>query len=164
MCGLDPDQIRSHLDDIRSWASEVAEARAYVETERLVLRQFDESLLAARSEVSRAKLSPEEVVGWAQLCRLQPPQALIDAMGDFAQPVFSDTWPWGNYETEELRQLAATAEKWWKNYDPSEPDTAPTKQEVTRWLKGRGVEGRAADRIDTILRAKDLPKGPRRPK
>lgn len=73
-------------------------------------------------------------------------------------------WPWGMYETEELRHLAATAEKWWKNYDPCEPDTAPTKDEVTKWLKGRGVEGRAADRIDTILRAKDLPKGPRRPK
>ncbi|MFC3816626.1 hypothetical protein [Lysobacter sp. GCM10012299] len=73
-------------------------------------------------------------------------------------------WPWGGYETTLLRHLAAAADRFWKNYDPEEPDTAETKVEVVKWLVARGVTERTAEVIDTILRVENLPKGPRRKK
>ncbi|WP_457097483.1 hypothetical protein [Lysobacter sp. P5_B9] len=74
------------------------------------------------------------------------------------------SWPWGDYETSLLRHLAAAADRFWKNYDPAEPDTAETKVEVVKWLMARDVPERTAEYIDTILRAENLPKGPRRKK
>lgn len=71
-------------------------------------------------------------------------------------------WPWGSYENEKLRHLAAAAEHWWKNYDPSDSTTAPTIDEVRDWLMARGVEKTPAANIATILRADRLPPGPRK--
>ncbi len=77
--------------------------------------------------------------------------------------VTGNQWPWGAHETKLLRQLALAAEKWWKNYDPSQPDTAPTNEAVSEWLQSeQGVSKSLADRFATILRADDLPSGPRR--
>lgn len=71
-------------------------------------------------------------------------------------------WPWGNHETELLRQLAAAAAKFWKFYDPTDNTTAPTNQQVSEWLKQRGVAKRTAAIMATILRANGLPPGPRK--
>ncbi len=74
----------------------------------------------------------------------------------------SDIWPWGKYETTLLRHMAAAAERYWKNFDPADPSTANTKETVVDWLvSSRGVSRRSAEAIDTILRAENLPKGPR---
>lgn len=81
--------------------------------------------------------------------------------GPEGQPPVKREWPWGAYETTLLRHLAAAAERFWKNYDPSEPDTAVTKDVVVDWLQAKGVSIRTAEQIDTILRAENLPKGPR---
>jgi len=71
-------------------------------------------------------------------------------------------WPWGRHETELLRKLAAAAQRFWSNYDPADPTTAPTNQQVIDWLKGEGVSERTAEIIATILRADGLPTGPRK--
>ena len=71
-------------------------------------------------------------------------------------------WPWGNYETELLRKLAAAAERFWKLYDQADPTTAPTNQAVIKWLESQGVAGRNAQVMATILRADGLPTGPRK--
>lgn len=92
------------------------------------------------------------------VCRSHLERSISDpATG--AQP--PQGWPWGGYETTLLRHLSAAADRFWKNYDPAEPDTAVTKEVVVTWLQGRGVSGRTAEQIDTILRAENLPKGPR---
>ena len=70
-------------------------------------------------------------------------------------------WPWGSHDTKLLRHLAAAADRFWKNYDPSDPTTAPKNQEVTDWLKKQGVAHRNAQIMATILRANDLRTGPR---
>ena len=70
-------------------------------------------------------------------------------------------WPWGRHETKLLHHLAAAADRFWKNYDPSEPTTAPKNQEVINWLKKQGVAERNAQVMATILRADNLPTGPR---
>ncbi|MFT5534137.1 MAG: hypothetical protein ACI8WM_000851 [Burkholderiaceae bacterium] len=35
-------------------------------------------------------------------------------------------WHRGNYEIDFLRHMAAAANRFWRNYDPSDPSTAPT--------------------------------------
>jgi hypothetical protein len=74
----------------------------------------------------------------------------------------SGRWPWGEYETKLLRELAAAAEKFWKLYDPADATTAPTNQNIVEWLEARGVAGRNANVMATILRADNLPTGPRK--
>lgn len=71
-------------------------------------------------------------------------------------------WPWGNHETELLRKLAAAASNFWALYDPEQKDTAPTNQQVSKWLQAKGVPERTADAMATILRADGLPTGRRK--
>ncbi|ABB75475.1 hypothetical protein SAMN05216403_12327 [Nitrosospira multiformis ATCC 25196] len=71
-------------------------------------------------------------------------------------------WPWGRHETHLLRKLGGAAQRFWSNYDPSDPTTAPTNQQVIDWLKGEGVSERTAEIMATILRADGLPTGPRK--
>lgn len=78
------------------------------------------------------------------------------------KPATSSAWPWGTHETELLRHLAAAADRWWKNFDPSDNTTAPTNAEVSNWLLSRGVGQRTAEVMATILRVDGLPTGPRK--
>jgi hypothetical protein len=71
-------------------------------------------------------------------------------------------WPWGRHETKLLVHLAEAASKFWRNYDPTDATTAPTNVEVSKWLKSRGVSGRTADIMASILRADGLATGPRK--
>lgn len=71
-------------------------------------------------------------------------------------------WPWGRYETKLLRMLARAADRFWKNYDSSDPTSAPTNEQVIRWLLNEKVAKRTAEVIATILRADHLPTGPRK--
>jgi len=70
-------------------------------------------------------------------------------------------WPWGDYETDLLRKLAAAAEKFWKLYDPDDQSTAITSETVTKWLEDQGVSKRVAEIMAQILRADGLKTGPR---
>jgi hypothetical protein len=90
---------------------------------------------------------------------------------DFAEKsghvgVSQERWPWGSHETKSLRNLAAAAREFWSTYDPADKSTAPKNDDVSRWLqdeqrKERRETARMADAIASILRADDLPTGPR---
>lgn len=71
-------------------------------------------------------------------------------------------WPWGAHETQLLRHLAAAANKFWRLYDPADATTAPKNDDVAAWLKEQGVSERNAQVMATILRADNLPTGPRK--
>lgn len=71
-------------------------------------------------------------------------------------------WPWGRHSTSLLRKLAEAADRFWKNYDPDDPSTAPTNEQVTSWLIEQGVAKRNAELMATLLRADGLPTGPRK--
>lgn len=78
-------------------------------------------------------------------------------------PNFSHlTWPWGRHSTHLLRKLAEVADRFWKNYDPTDPTSAPTNSEVIAWLISHGVSENLAKAMATILRADGLSPGPRR--
>ena len=71
-------------------------------------------------------------------------------------------WPWGDHHTELLGHLEAAARKWWVNYDPDSPDTAPTNEMVASWLiDERRVSKDKAKAIASILRVDGLRTGPR---
>jgi len=80
-----------------------------------------------------------------------------------AEPDFDRLdWPWGRHSTELLRKLAEAADRFWRNYDPDDPSTAPTNQQVIDWLTNGGVAIRTAEVMGTILRADGLSTGPRK--
>ncbi len=110
------------------------------------------------STVVDLEVRPAEFLAWAQGNGVTLPRELAD----LACPRPAGGWPWGSHETELLRHLAAAADRFWKRYDPSDPTTAPTNQEVIDWLKQRGVSERTAEAMATILRADGLPPGPRK--
>lgn len=71
-------------------------------------------------------------------------------------------WPWGRHETDLLRKLARAVDLFWKNYQPDQPSTAPTNEQVIAWLVDQKVARRTAEVMATILRADGLPTGPRK--
>ncbi len=77
-------------------------------------------------------------------------------------PLIAASWPWGSHDTILLRKLAAAAERFWVNYDPTDATTAPTNAQVIAWLRSQGVAERTAEVMATILRIDGLPTGPRK--
>ena len=72
-------------------------------------------------------------------------------------------WPWGSHETKLLRALAEAGEQWWSTYDQDDKTTAPTNEDVSEWLRHKhGVAARVAEVMAQILRADDIPQGPRK--
>ena len=72
-------------------------------------------------------------------------------------------WPWGEYETKLLQHLEAAANRFWVNYDPTDPGTAPVNQDVSTWLQDhRALSKNIADSLATILRVDGLKTGPRK--
>lgn len=72
-------------------------------------------------------------------------------------------WPWGNHQTKELLLLALAADRFWKNFNPLDPSTAPTNNQVIDWLiQSEGATEVAAKRIATMLRPETLPTGRRK--
>lgn len=72
-------------------------------------------------------------------------------------------WPWGAHNTHLLSCMEAAAKRFWLLYDPSDPSTAPTNNQVASWLKDEyGISNDKANAIASILRADGLPAGPRR--
>lgn len=95
-----------------------------------------------------------EELGWSL-----PPQFPVSHP---RQDLGTAVWPWGTHDTKLLSQLAAAANRFWKNFDPSDITTAPSNEDVSSWLRERGVPSRVADVMAQILRADGLPTG-RRP-
>jgi hypothetical protein len=65
-------------------------------------------------------------------------------------------------QTKRVQWLLKANEKFWRLYDPSDPSTAPTNEQVVAYLKEQGASQRLAQAMATILRAEDLPPGPRK--
>jgi len=60
--------------------------------------------------------------------------------------------PYQGHISEGLEFIEDVIKEFWLTYDPEDPNTAPTKEEVTTHLKSRGASGRMADAVDMTLR------------
>jgi hypothetical protein len=103
--------------------------------------------------------SPEPMIARADLVMMRGEIERLQRMKDAPAASGAATlarWPWGNHSTELLEHLAAAADRYWKNYDPSDPTTAPKKEDVVKFLAARGVKPTNANAIAVILRPSGL--------
>ena len=115
------------------------------------------------------KFTREELVRWLSAIEMKSDYHFNDlhiSVGfspNFANKNNSTKWPWGEYETKLLQHLEAAANRFWVNYDPTDPSTAPVNQDVSTWLQDhRALSKSMADSIATILRVDGLKTGPRK--
>jgi hypothetical protein len=74
----------------------------------------------------------------------------------------TDPWPWGKHSTKSLEALAEAGQKFWSTFNPNIPSTAPRNEDVIAWLiKSHGLGEKRAYYIASILRAENVPDGPR---
>ncbi|SCY31164.1 hypothetical protein [Nitrosospira sp. Nsp13] len=131
----------------------------------LELFEDEETRNNARQKLSAMKAElPEFVHLYAEYLHEEDRKRLLANLGKepISTDIRADRWPWGNHETELLKKMALAANKFWKLYDPSDPATAPTNDQVESFLKEEGVSSRTAQIMATILRADGLPSGPRK--
>jgi hypothetical protein len=112
------------------------------------------------NDFEETEVAPSNFGAWVKSIRYSLP-AEFPWQDEPVLPL-SREWPWGTYETDLLRHLALAANRFWRNYDPTDASTAPTNKEVINWLVENGVANRTAEIIATILRADGLPTGPRK--
>ncbi len=114
-----------------------------------------------QSAFDAQNFSREEIVDWLQANDLKSVYR-FDLGEPSAGEKVAGRWPWGDHHTEMLGHLEAAANKWWVNYDHTDPTTAPTNADVSTWLKNeRKLSQNKADAIASILRADGLQAGPR---
>jgi hypothetical protein len=117
-------------------------------------------ILICPDRIEETEVAPSNFGAWAKSIRYPLP-AEFPWQDEPVLPL-SREWPWGTRETELLRHLAQAANLFWQNYDPTDPSTAPTNNDVVKWLVKQGVARRTAEVMATILRADGLPSGPRK--
>lgn len=78
------------------------------------------------------------------------------------EPVKATLYPWGGHNTRLLMKLSDVATALWSRYDPLDPSTAPTNEQVRDWLIERKVPKRTAETMASILRADGLRMGRRK--
>ena len=72
------------------------------------------------------------------------------------------TYPWGNYSTKYLEKLSEAAIRFWVSCDdPTNPQSAPTNEQVENWLISQNISKNLAQAMATILRADNLKTGKR---
>lgn len=98
----------------------------------------------------------------ADLKTLEARVADLEAQLSQREAIPQSKWPWGRRETKWLALLAQAAEKFWQLYDPSDPTTAPTNDQVSEWLVSQGASQNIAQAMATILRAEGIAAGPRK--
>lgn len=125
-----------------------------------------------------ATIDLKEFVAWAPTIPWRLPVTLVRFFGDDdpnyvpqsdpywdpepASSTVASGWPWGDYDTNLLRLLAAAVRRFWSLYDPGDPSTAPTNEMVVEWLMTQDVPRRTAEVMATILRADGLRTGRRK--
>jgi len=85
----------------------------------------------------------------------EPPEKEAGAVG--AGDTQRARYPWGDYTTKNIELLAQAVKEFWTTYDPEDPTTAPTNEQVEKWLVTQGMVKRTAEEVAKILRADGLP-------
>ncbi|AMP36821.1 hypothetical protein [Ralstonia solanacearum] len=117
---------------------------------------------SGRPRIEEIVITKQEIERFEAQFLAEPQQSL--AGGGFqSDERWRGVWPWGNHETKLLRALAEAGEQWWSTYDQDDKTTAPTNEDVAAWLRQKhGVAARVAEVMAQVLRADDIPQGPRR--
>ena len=115
-----------------------------------------------QNQFQNQQFSRGALIAWLRSTGLTSIYPFDPTLQAVAQKSAATRWPWGDHHTELLGHLEAAARHWWVNYDPSDSSTGPTSETVSKWLQAiRRVKPSNADFIASMLRANDLPNGPR---
>lgn len=60
--------------------------------------------------------------------------------------------PFHGHKSEGLEFVEDAIKQFWITFDPDDPSTAPTKDEITTYLTSRGATGRMAEAVNLVLR------------
>lgn len=119
----------------------------------VALSQFDQE---------RPEDSPIEVAKFGMWAKARgyalPPEFPIKVT---PEAICHPVWPWGTYTNPTLNLLARAAYEWWSSYDPADPSTAPTNEQVKDWLVEEGATPNMAKKIASILHEPSIKTGPR---
>jgi hypothetical protein len=158
-CGLMPNGSRPNTAEVNKAAEAIC--RAILAGALTVASEPVDATAGDRMYAHARFFRPRDAAAWAIDKKFEKFPFKLD---DFDAPAGTTarTWPWGEYKTSHLDHLAAAIEKWWVRYDPSDSTTAPTNAQVVTWLKQRGVTQSMAEKMASMMRADNLPTGPRR--
>ena len=167
-CDIEPRLLESFSDDgidsvSGSGAGEAFWDRLAIAKAHIGERGFP-PVTVHRGDPANSSVKIGDFAGWVVSKRWEIPEEMRALAAPEQQEVpVVGRWPWGDHETELLRNLAAAAKRFWSNYDPTDPSTAPTNKQVSDWLvESQGVAPRTAEIIAEILRADGMRPGPRK--
>lgn len=60
------------------------------------------------------------------------------------------------HKSEGLEFVEEAIKHFWSTYDEDDPNTAPRRDQIIEYLKGRGASGRESEAVDLILRPKNM--------
>lgn len=167
--GIDPDRLPALGPRLNNAALFKPDLRPFEQAVRHATGQLGSRLrvVEQRAESLDSLVDVTDFVRWAKQMGLAvPAQFPGQSRADTAEQAPSSKWPWGKHETRLLRAMEEAGRLWRTvdeggNYDPADPSSAPTKEQVVAFLVKRGVSAKVASAIASILRADNLPMGPR---
>ena len=118
----------------------------------------DMEISAAHTIITRASL-----VNWVTSERVQfaRPRKMVTVMSpqpsatvDTIPPALA--LPYYGHTSEGLEFVEEAIKHFWSTYDEDDPSTAPRREQIIEYLKGRGASGRESEAIDLILRPKSM--------
>lgn len=166
---LDPDRLPDLGPRLHNAAAFNPALRPFAKAVDHATRQLGSRLrvVEQRPEAVESLVDVTDFVEWAGLMGLSvPAQFPGQSRPDEATQAPGLKWPWGKHETRLLCAMEEAGKLWRTvdeggNYDPADPTSAPTNAQVVAFLSRRGVSEKVAKAIASILRADDLPMGPR---
>lgn len=171
-CDLDPDRMTHR--SIKYGDNFPSESNGRLYQERIVVaRQYVKDGIIDSDGDPDAEYDLRYVVlsdyaHWAQALEMPlPPEFPRVLMSKAVKQEPAHKWPWGTHDTVMLGHLVAAANHFWKpvseggNYDPERPTTAKSNKVVAAWLFQRTNSDNISKAMATILRADNLPPGPR---
>lgn len=172
-CYLDPRYMTKasikYIDDLPSGSA----ARFYQERISIACQYVSDGVLKSRRDPEYPDLNLWSVrlsdyAQWAQELGMPlPPEFPRAPTSKTSRDEAPVKWPWGTHDTLMLGHLVAAGNHFWKpvseggNYDPERPTTAKSNKEVAAWLFKRTNSDNISKAMATILRADNLPPGPR---
>jgi hypothetical protein len=166
---LDPDRLPALATLLHNHAAFSPALRPFAKAVSHATRQLGSRLpvVELRADALASLVEVTDFIRWAgQMGLAVPARFPGQAREDEAATATGSKWPWGQHETRLLRALE-DAGKFWRtveeggNYDPDDPSSAPTNDQVVTFLARKGVSDKVARAMATILRADNLPVGPR---
>lgn len=124
--------------------------------------QREAEISMADTIITRASLLAWITTANVQVTRPPRPveKQLVERMPKASAPIVQPpptlALPNYSHKSEGLEFVEEAIKHFWSTYDEEDPSTAPRRDEIIEYLKGRGASGRESEAVDLILRPKNM--------